>query len=181
MTPSVHNAMRKYLPVLLLTCAVIGCGYRLERRQDVNYVGGAFTKADAIAIPLLRNATIQPDLEKIVTEALITRLQGSGMNVTGKSSARLILSGKLTDYNPRNALSYNKFQQIQEYRLVITAQFSLLDVQSGNTVWQSGSLSASAEYLLGQDAIATLDAERSAQRVAADRLAQSILGQWEAF
>ncbi len=182
MTSPAHNILRKCLPVLLLAFAVTGCGYRAENhRQDVNYAGGIFTKADAIAIPLLRNTTIRPDLEKVVTEAMIVRLQGSGMNITDKSSARLILSGKLIDYNARNALSYNKFHQIQEYRLTVVAEFSLLDVQSGKYIWKSHKMSASAEYLLGQDAIATLDAERSAQRVAADKLAQAILSQWEAF
>ena len=166
--------IRFLLPLLLI---LAGCGYR--------FLSGSLNlppNVHKIAVPIFANHTNEPDLEKVITKALIHRIQQQGeLEVTSESQADVILMGTVTDYSSHTALAYDKEQRIKEYRLRLTAVAYLKDAKTGKLLGRAHRVPAKSEYPVSLDVGITREAEKAAQKVAADEWARDLLTLWEGF
>ena len=152
----------------------LGCGYQLAGRLSLP------PHIKTVAVPIFQNKTSEPDIEKVITEAVIERIQSLGqLRITTVDRADAILYGTVDGYKPRISLAFDKDFQVKEYRLRITAQVELKSVKSDQLIWGKRKLVAKSEYLVKEDVLATQDAERAAQKVAAFELARDLITMWE--
>lgn len=159
---------------LLFLLLHLGCGYQLAGNLNLP------PHVKSIAVPIFQNQTTEPDIEKLLTEAVIERLQSLGqLRITTVDKADAVLYGIASDYEARIALSFDKDFRVKEYRLKITARIELKDAKSDQVIWGKQKLTAKAEYLVGEDVLATQDAEKEAQKTAAFELARDLITRWE--
>jgi outer membrane lipopolysaccharide assembly protein LptE/RlpB len=152
----------------------LGCGYRLAGNL------GLPPHIKTIAVPIFKNNTTEPDIEKVLTEAIIERLQDYGqLRITSTDKADAVLYGSVTSYEPHTALSFDKDFLVREYRLSLTAQVELRELKPERLIWGKKSLSAKTEYPVGADVLQTQASEQQAQRVAAFELARDLINLWE--
>ncbi len=160
--------------IVFLLLLPFGCGYRLAGRLNLP------PHIKTIAVPIFQNHSSEPDIEKVLTEAVIERIQGYGqLTITSTDKADAILYGSVSSYEPHTALTFDKNFLVREYRLNITAQIELKDVKQNQIIWGKQSLSAKTEYSVGKDVSDTQDAELKAQKVAVYELARDLLSLWE--
>jgi outer membrane lipopolysaccharide assembly protein LptE/RlpB len=160
---------------LLLCCLLFqtGCGYRLAGELNL------LPHIKTIAVPILQNQTTEPDIEKVVTEALIARIQSQGqLRITTTERADAVLYGSVSSYTPNIALSFTENYQVREYRLEITANVELRD-RNNQVIWSQHTIKAKTEYSVSDNVSATQDTEKAAQRIAASELARDLLTLWE--
>jgi outer membrane lipopolysaccharide assembly protein LptE/RlpB len=161
---------------LLLFCLLLffGCGYHLAGGLNLP------SHIKSIAVPIFQNHTAEPDIEKVLTEAVIERIQSLGqVSVTTVDRADAVLYGTVNTYTPRIPLSFDDLHRVREYRLKIGAQLKLVDVRNGQVIWEKHKLTAKTEYLVSDDVLGTQDAERNAQEVAAFEMARDLITMWE--
>ncbi len=152
----------------------LGCGYQLAGSLNLP------PNIKAIAVPIFQNHTSEPNIEKVLTEAVIERLLNYGqLNITSVDKADAVLYGSVNSYEPRIALTFDKNFLVMEYRLRLTAQLELREVKHDQPIWGKQTLSAKTEYAVGEDVLETQDAEQRAQKVAAYELARDLINLWE--
>jgi len=158
--------------------AALGCGYRMLR-EDLS-IPPHITK---ITVPIFENRTSELTIEKLLTEAVIARIQQQGLfQVVNETEAEAILKGQVTGYDPYYmALAYDREQRVQEYRLRLTVKVDLEDTKTGKSLTAKQLISAKAEYRASSDVSKTKDAEKAAQQRAADEFARDLLISWEAW
>jgi outer membrane lipopolysaccharide assembly protein LptE/RlpB len=161
---------------LLLFLLHIGCGYRLAGELNLP------PHIKTIAVPIFQNRTSEPDIEKLLTEAVIERIQSLGrLTITTVDQADAVLYGTVNSYERGTPLAFDELQQVVEYRLRISAQVELRDAKSDEAIWGKRTLTAKMEYAVGKDVLSTQDAERVAQETAAFELARDLVIMWEGF
>jgi len=115
------------LPLLLLA----GCGYRL----------GTVLPSDirTIAIPTFVNKTMEPGIEMSITNEIISRFQIDGtLRVKELDEADSRLDGEIIEYR-REPVRYagRDFTEVSEYRLYVRVKMMLVDLDTGEPMWEA--------------------------------------------
>lgn len=123
---------QKIFILLLAPCYLLlsSCGYHIAGKG-----GGMPGNVATISIPFLKNQTQKPDVETIVTTALVDEFVKSGIVRVVEENADAVISGAVTSYD-LTPVSFNKNDVIQEYRLTIKIEVSLVRKSDGKVVWQ---------------------------------------------
>lgn len=160
----------KQLICLLLGLLLFGCGYQF-RGQSSRLPGDV----RAVYIELLANRTTEPFLENRLTNAVSRRFARKREVdvVARRSSAQAILSGQIIRYES-NPVSYDKFDEVAEYRSTMELAAVLSRADNGKTLWK-GTLSWSEEYLANADKTIQDDAESAAVVQISERLSDELL------
>jgi outer membrane lipopolysaccharide assembly protein LptE/RlpB len=152
--------------LLLLPAA---CGYHFpgdgagpSAQVQTLYVGG------------IVNRTTEPFIETAVANAIIeafSRRRGI-RPIEDEDRAEALLTGAVTAYSS-TPISYDRLDQIVEYRSSMTLEVTLQKQSDGRTLWK-GAVSWSEEYLANSDK--TLQEDNEAQAIASisDRLAEEL-------
>ncbi len=120
------------LVVVTLCVFLDGCGYRLAKYGEGHLVSGE----KAIGILLFTNKSTRPNLEAVLTAALVDEFAlRSGGKVVTESSADLLLSGTIDSY-AEVPVSYTSLDLIKEYRASIAAKVVLRDKASQKVLWK---------------------------------------------
>lgn len=131
----------------------------------------------SLSIPLLKNTTFEPLLEKTLTSIFKTALyeQGWQINADDQSegdSSNKVLEGKITGFS-RHPISLNQLGSVIEYRINMTIKVVLLGSKNRAKRF-SRTINGEAEYIArsdsGEDRIAKDRAIREAGRDMADQL-----------
>ncbi len=151
---------------LLLT----GCGYQF-RGQGSSLPGNVHK----VYIEMFSNGTTEPFLENRLTNAVSRRFaRKREVDVTArKGSAEAVLTGTISGYDT-TPISYDKNDDVLEYRSTLTFAAVLSRVDSGKTLWK-GSLTWSEEYLANADKSIQDDSESAAVVQISDRLSDELL------
>ncbi len=157
----------KYLILLLLTLALVGCGY-----TPVALGPGIGVKT--LFIEPLDNRTAEPFLDSIVTNRLRERFgRDSRLTlVNDRKDAEAILSGSISTYN-RKAVSYDRNDDIVEYRSIMKVKASLQRVSDGKILWKDN-ISWTEESMNSKDRSIQEDNETVAIQAISDRLAEQL-------
>jgi hypothetical protein len=151
-------------PALGLLC---GClGYRLGPVTPSGY--------KTVAVPMFRNATLRPQLEAQVTNAVLKRLQTDGsLRVASAADAELLLSGTIIGYERSALRSLREETGVpREYRITITAEVQARDRRTGQVLLQPTRVTGHCDAFIGDD---QQSAELQALPLAAEDLARRVV------
>lgn len=127
--------------VIILCCMFLSsCGYRI----------GSLLPPDlkTIAVPMFENRTPEPQLESLVTNAVIKEIIADGtLKVTDRENADLILSGQVIDYR-REPLRFTKDVVTEEYRLIIAVKARLIDLRRNKVMWETDRIQGDTTFFV---------------------------------
>ena len=173
----------KRLPIRLALLAVAGCGYALAGR------GSSLPEhIRVIAVPLFKNTTPVPDLDRTITDRVRTELisRGKYRVEPGIAGADAIVEATITSATVTpSARDQNRLAS--RYAITITASVSFKDVKSGKEIWANPGLTFRDEYPItsatsANDIAAFFGQETNAvSRLAADFARTVVSAMLEAF
>ncbi|HEX72585.1 MAG TPA: hypothetical protein ENN65_04660 [Candidatus Hydrogenedentes bacterium] len=109
-----------------LLCA--GCGYTTRSTLEPKY--------QTIAVSPFYDVSREYDLQAPLTNALVRKFVHDGrLKVVNEDNADLLLEGAILDYKLRG-LTYDRFDRITQFLLLITAAARLTDQHTGEVLWQ---------------------------------------------
>ncbi len=160
--------MHKLLLLLLLVLA--GCGYHFS-----GYGGALPGGVKKLYLPLFVNRTAAPRLENRLNSdlSLVLARNSAIWQVEQREQAEAVLEGEISTYSTK-AVSYDRNDDISEYRATMSVAAKLRAVEDGRLLWQ-GTVSWSEEYLAADDKNVQADYEREAREEISLRVAEEIL------
>ncbi|NQT07105.1 MAG: hypothetical protein HQ575_06150 [Candidatus Omnitrophica bacterium] len=137
--------MRSRLSVIILIFAIIfvtGCGYTtgslLPSHLKGIHVENFKNKIDISNEPSDKGeyAIYRPGVENDITQAVIDQFLFDGnLMIVDEADADLILACSLIDYY-KQPLRYDKFNNVEEYRIIITVDMLLKDMVKDVVMWE---------------------------------------------
>jgi hypothetical protein len=126
-----------------------------------------------VAVPVLRNETLEYGVDQGVTDAVVTALtENNSMRVVPEAEAEAVVRGRVTAYE-RPVLSYDAAGNPREYRVRVAAALSYEDRRSGAVIWE-GTVEGWGVYAVSGDA-GTATTEEEARAEAFERLAADLV------
>ncbi len=161
--------MRCAALLLGLALSLAGCGYHVPGTS-----GGALSEVQTLYVQLFENERFEPFLENELTNAVSSQLarKRDARLVESAVLADAVLSGTITDYQTA-AVSYNRDDNIAEYRSTMTIVVMLRRTRDNKILWK-GNASWSKEYFTAIDKTAQEDNEAEAIDEISRRLAEEI-------
>ena len=133
------------------------CGYHIAGKGG-NIPGNIAT----ISIPFLKNKVQKPDVETVITTSLVDEFVKSGIIKVVEEDAEAVLNGAITGYD-LTPVSFNKNDVIQEYRLTIKLDISLVRKNDGKILWEGKDITDYEDFkVTTTDVNATKSAESDA-------------------
>ncbi len=120
--------------ILLLTA----CGYHLG--------AGPLAPTDfgTLAVPIFVNESSEPNVQTVITRAVIREFNRAGVLVVEEPRADKILEGRIVGYS-NGSVSRTAASTVSEYRLSVAVQLILKD-REGNILFQVPSAQLREEY-----------------------------------
>ncbi len=160
----------KNLAVAILLLCLCGCGYHFPGK------GGSLPgDVEKLYLPLFVNQSTEPQIENLLSNDVseVFARNGNISQVGSEQLAEAVLDGVISSYSSR-AISYDKNDDISEYRATMVIDVALRQVADGRLLWQ-GSVSWSNEYLADDDKTVQEDLERDAIEEISQRLSEELL------
>ena len=159
---------RGTLLVLLVALACSGCaGYRVGNISGRNVQG-----VRSVYVPVVKNTSLQPDLQVTVTNAIIRRFNDDGtLEVNQNLEADSELDLTITDvHKSAIASSTTDIYVTAQYQLTITAKATYVNRKLGRKIFENVSVTGSTTFFTQAD---IQEGERQALPLAAQDLAQN--------
>ncbi len=157
-----RGRLHAVLAVVLVVAA--GCGYRFQGTAR-GLPGGART----LAVPILQNPTLEPDLGPLLAAALrdqFARTPAIRLVRTGEAEA--ILRGRVLGIEA-DAVAFDAAGLALEYRATISVELTLTDPSGTVIYWSDPGVVGSDTYRAATDPLVTEANRREAlRRIAAD-------------
>ncbi len=155
--------------VIFCLLLLSACGYSFPGKSGA-LPGGVKT----IHIPLFRNLTAEPLLENQLSSTVSEVFAQSGKisQIEKRDQAEAVLEGVISSYSNR-ALSYNKNDNISEYRSTMSLAVKLRQVSDERLLWQ-GDLRWDSDYFASDDKMRQEDLEQQAIDEITRRLAEEL-------
>ena len=138
----------------LLPAILTGCGYHIVGRG-----GNMPGNVTSMSIPFLKNRIQRPDVETVITTALVDEFVKSGIAKVVQENADAVLNGAIIGYE-LNPVSFSKNDVIQEYRLIIKLEISFVRNSDGKILWEDKNFIDYEDFKVN---IADADATRIAE------------------
>ena len=154
MAQVVVNFFRRYFVWLLIAALVVpGCGYATKPSLPANiksvYVAPVKNTIDLTTEISDQNRfrVYRPGLEVELTDAIINQYILDGNLKIGKpDEAEAVLETKLISFT-RDPLRYSSGNSVQEYRLSVTIEGTLIERRTRKVLWRA-SIAGDSSYLL---------------------------------
>ncbi len=125
---------------LVLSCVVVfsNCGYHVG--------AGPLPPTDfgTVAVPIFVNESSEPNIQTVITRAVIREFNRAGVMVVGEQHADKVLEGRIVGYS-NGSVSRTAASTVSEYRLSVAVELVLKD-RKGNTLFQYPSAQLREEY-----------------------------------
>lgn len=172
------------LAVFLILC-LPGCGYTtgslLPSNLKTIHVEDFANKIDISAEPSDKDGykIYRVGIETDVTKAIIDQFIFDGhLRIVERKDADLVLSGELVDYY-KQPLRYDKFDNIEEYRIIITVNMELKDMADEKVMWKESGFIGYETYTLTGDFATSEDAAREkAVKDLAGKIVEKVIEGW---
>ncbi len=160
---------RSVVLVTLLALLLSACGYRLQGRDDT--LPG---DVRSLYVEMFRNDSYEPYLENTLTNEVVGRFSRHGRVeiVEQPLNAEGILGGRIVTYS-NTALSYDRDDNIAEYRSQMTVEAVLRRVDNGEVLWK-GPVVWQEDYSVSSDKVLQDDREQAAIQEISQRLADEL-------
>ncbi len=119
----------KFIALLLVFTLLYGCGYHVAGR------GTRIAGIERLAIPVFKNLTQKPDIESIMTTAVVDEFVNI-VKIVDKKDADAVLRGIVESYR-LVPISYSQRDVVNEYRLRVVFQFELRGAKDGRLIWKA--------------------------------------------
>ncbi len=161
---------KKWIVIGILVFFLAGCGYHLLSKIPSWPEG-----IQRVYVEIMENQTMEPGLERSVTEAFIEELWSWGnIKVVKKSEAQAILSGIITRYSANQPISIDSTGKILEYELLLGIKMQLIKEDTKDILWQKeGTAKEIFQYF--EDISLLRSEENKALRKTAKDLARKIV------
>jgi outer membrane lipopolysaccharide assembly protein LptE/RlpB len=128
----------------------------------------------SLYVELFRNESYEPFLENALTNEVVGRFSRHGRLeiVEQPAQAEGIIGGRIVGYS-NSALSYNRDDQIAEYRSKMTVEAVLRRVGNGEVLWK-GTVVWQEDYPVSSDKVVQDDREQAAIQEISQRLADEL-------
>lgn len=168
MASNAHGGPRNPSRILLSTAlSLLACSYSFSGSSVPSHI-------KTIAVSTFRNATLQPGLERELTDAVLDVFEGDNrLNVAGTGSADAVVEGEIIEYD-HSVFGLGNTNQAEEYRVTIKLNIVVKDRVKGKDLWQKRPMVGQSTYRLN----ATGDVPRSesaAREDAVRKLAEDVL------
>ena len=171
--------------LMVLIVAVAGCGYTtsslLPAGLDSVYVENFTNKIDPTKEISDRRVsyTYRPGLETDITRAVIDGfIYDRHLELENENNAALTLKGELKDFR-QYPLSYDKGDNVEEFRIEIIVDIELYDNKTGKKMWQENGFTGQSSYdVSGPNAKTESDAVKSAVKDLAQRIVERTVEAW---
>ena len=168
-TGGMNRAALTGLTLFLLSCGLWGCGYRLEGMAT-----SLPPEIQKIAIPTLRNRTLEARIENIFTRALIREFnQDRRLRVVREGEADCVLRGSIQSFS-RSSVSYDEAGLVLEYRVEVTMEVGLHRSDTDEVLWQASSMREFESYRADSDVLVNEARKDEAIEEVARELAETI-------
>jgi len=136
--------------IIFLVSFFSGCGYQLEERS-----ASLPDWIQSIYVTPWENRSNELLLGAWITEELRQEfLRGSGLALAPKDEADVILEGEVIEVRT-SGLSYVRYDQTVERRIVAECKVRLLDPKSKKVLWQTANIVREESFLVGTDVMKT--------------------------
>jgi outer membrane lipopolysaccharide assembly protein LptE/RlpB len=149
----------------------LGCGYHVAGRggapgDRATIMPGGIK---SLSIPFFENRTGRPDVETVVTAALVDEFMNT-VDIVPVDTADAVMEGVIKTYKLK-PVSFTENDVVQEYRLTVVMSIRLVSTSDGEILWKDDSVRDYEDFTVDTtDVIATKDAEREAlKKIARDR------------
>jgi len=127
-----------------------------------------------IAVPTFRNETLQPGLERELTNAVIdVFLDDNRLNIGGMGNADAVVEGRVLQYD-HSVFGIGNTDQAQEYRVTIKLAVVVKDRVKGKDLWSKDAMVAQSNYRVDA-AAGNRASETEARADAVRKLAEDVL------
>ncbi len=159
-----------FLLVIALSGALSGCGYHVAGKGG-SMPGGITT----ISIPFFQNHTKRPDVETVITTAIVDEfINTASLQVVKSGEGEATLVGSVRLYT-LTAVSFDSTDVTQEYRLSVVVDLKLLRKEDESILWERKGLTDYEDFkVTALDVDATKAAEREALKKMAKDMARLI-------
>lgn len=174
--------------VIFLTAASMlagGCGYTTKSLLPAD-IRSVFVEPVKNAVDLSREVdekshfrVYRPGIETDLTNAIINRFIFDGnLKVVAPEKADIVVEAKITDYR-RDALRYSEGDDIQEYRLSVTANVAVTRAGDRKLLWREQALTGDTTFFLsGARAVTEDEAAAKAVEDLARRVVERTIEIW---
>ena len=167
---SKRGTLLRVMAVLFSSAVLSGClGYTSYRGEFAAQLAG-------LSVEVFENKTLYSGLEFDLTRAVqeeVTRRTGAPL--AERSAARVVLSGRLTQFSPREALTIGRGDTVLDRQAVAAASVTLRGAD-GQVLYESAGISASVTYSAsgGSEEVARQDVMKELAR----RIVFALLDRW---
>jgi hypothetical protein len=169
----------------ILLVAAAGCGYTtsslLPPGLDSIHVENFVNKIDpAKEVSDKRSSySYWPGLETDITRATIDGfIFDRHLDIEGEKKAKMLLEGELTSFR-QYPLSYDKNDNVEEFRIEILVNIKLYDNLNGSPMWEERSFMGETTYTItGPNAKTESEAVRAAVKDLAQRIVERVVEAW---
>ena len=172
-SPSSVPAARFLIACALAAASLAGCGYSLSSRTNPHIT--------SIAVPIFENKTLEKGIEERLSDGITDAfLNDKKLRVVKEKDADSVILGTIERYD-RTPFTYDKNQNVQEYKVTMTLHVVYEDRKKNRVVWEEKAMSAWGTYSaspLLPGGIEEEDAgqERAIQKAADDILIKTVQG-----
>jgi outer membrane lipopolysaccharide assembly protein LptE/RlpB len=144
-----------------------GCGYHVAGNGGVP--GGMPGGIRSLSISFFENRTGRPDVETVVTTALVEEFMNT-VDIVPAGEGDAVMEGIIKSYELK-PISFTENDVVQEYRLTIVMSIRLVSSSDGKILWKDDNVTDYEDFLVdATNVTATKDTEREALRkMARDR------------
>lgn len=122
----------------------------------------------SIAVPFFKNHAQKPDIETIITTAVIDEFTNSNLAKVVDENSEAVLKGVITEYI-LTPVSFSKNDVIQEYRLSIKLEVELVRIIDGKVLWQDKNVSDYEDFKVNT---ADIGETKAAELIAIKKMAR---------
>jgi outer membrane lipopolysaccharide assembly protein LptE/RlpB len=160
--------VRLRIPALVVAVAALaGCGYSLR--------GNLPDRIRTVAVPVFVNRTPEAAVENFLTRAVVQAFSTNGrLRVVKLEEADAILEGEVVGYQIQ-ALAFDPRANIQQYRLLVTMNLKMRDVQSNTLLFEQPRFQEKSDFRVFGAVSQTIAREETALQAAAVDIARAIV------
>jgi outer membrane lipopolysaccharide assembly protein LptE/RlpB len=148
-----------------------GCGYHIAGTGGVpeGKIGPLPGGIMSLSIPVFENRTGRPDVESVVTTALVNEFMNA-VDIVPVGTADAVMEGVIKSYE-LSPVSFTENDIVREYRLTIVISIRLISSSDGEILWKDNNVTDYEDFFVDPtNVIATKDAEWEAlKKMARDR------------
>jgi len=153
-----------------LALALTGCAYTFHTTLPDH--------VQSLRVSSFQNDTLEVGLEAELTDQLIQAFASDGRIQVSDAQPDAIVEGKIRSYS-RQALSYGSDDGIYQFRMILVADFSCKDLQTGEYIAGPKSVKQTLDHqVFGSLASSERDAQKEIAQELAKEIVHEVLMAW---